>query len=115
MNLQLFWGKNLIKCDVSEKGSGFKAKYYDGTMKSRKISIIVWAYFSSEKVGSLIVCDTGSMNMDQYLEILEDRVISFINELLQPDKGSDTIEVTANNVFLFMHDNAPCHTTTKFT
>jgi len=100
---------------IRKRGHAFKARHCDGTVKSGRVSIMVWACFSGEKVGPLIVCDTGSVNADRYLEILDDGVVSFINELLQPHEGSDTIEVAANNAFLFMHDNAPCHTAKKIT
>ena len=115
MNLQLFWGENLAEGDVSEKGHAFKARHCDGTVKSGKVSTMVWACFSGEQMGPLIVCDAGNVNADRYLEILEDGVVSFINEILQPHEGSDTIEVAADDAFLFMHDNAPCHTATKVT
>ena len=48
-------------------------------MKSGKFTFIVWACFSNEKLGHLIVCDTGSMTADWYLEILDKGIISFIN------------------------------------
>ena len=55
-----------------KKGHAFKARHCDGTVKSGKVSIMVWACFSGDKVGPLIVCDAGNVNADQYLEILEE-------------------------------------------
>ena len=98
-----------------KKGHAFKARHCDGTVKSGKVSIMVWACFSGDKVGPLIVCDAGNVNADRCLEILEDGVVSFINEILQPCEGSDTIEIAAKDACLFMHDNALCHTATKVT
>ena len=51
--------------------------------------------------------------MDAYLKILSDGVVEFITELLTPEEGLDSIEVTTNDAFLFMHDNAPCHMAKK--
>jgi hypothetical protein len=74
---------------------------------------MVWGCFSNGRPGPLIVCDTGGVNADVYLEILSEGVIEFINELLTPEEGSDTITVATDDAFLFMHDNAPCHTAKK--
>ena len=63
----------------------------------------------------MIVCDAGSVNADRYLEILKDGVVTFIDALLKPAPGADSITVAADDTFLFMHDNAPCHTATKVT
>jgi hypothetical protein len=74
---------------------------------------MVWACFSGAKVGPLIVCDTGSVNADKYLEILENGAVTFIGDLLTASEDSDTIQVATPDAYLFMHDNAPCHTATK--
>jgi hypothetical protein len=52
---------------------------------------------------------------DQYLEISENGLVSFVDELFTPSAGSDAIKVATSDAFLFMHDNAPCHTATKVT
>ena len=77
--------------------------------------MMVWACFNGDKPGPLIVCDAGSVNADRYLDILHDGVVTFVNELLTPVPGSDTITVATNDSYLFMHDNAPCHTARKVT
>lgn len=100
---------------IRKRGHAFLARHCDGTVKSGKVTMMVWACFSGAKVGPLIVCETGSMNADRYLEILEYGVISFINDLFTPPSGSNTIRVATDGSFLFMHDNAPCHTATKVT
>lgn len=74
---------------------------------------MVWTCFSDGKLGRLIVCDSGGVNADAYLKILEDGLVEFINTLLIPEEGSDTITVATDDAYLFMHDNAPCHTTKK--
>src|SRR5436190_7469131 len=63
----------------------------------------------------MIICDTGNVNVERYLKILEDGVITFIETLLTPSDDAETIEVATDNSFLFMHDNAPCHTAVKVT
>ena len=74
---------------------------------------MVWACFSNGKPGPLIICDSGAVNADAYLKILSDGVVEFITELLIPEEGSDSIRVATDDAFLFMHDNAPCHTAKK--
>lgn len=98
---------------IRMKGHAYKKRHCDGTIKSGKISIMVWACFTGEKVGPLIVCNSGNINADRYIEILENGVITFIEELLTPADGSDSIAVATPDSILFMHDNAPCHTAKK--
>ena len=76
---------------------------------------MVWACFSGNKIGRLLPCDVGAINADRYLDILTDGVVSFVDELFAPEPGSDTITVASPDSYLFMHDNAPCHTATKIT
>ena len=50
------------------------------------------------------------VNADAYLQILTEGLATFIDELFTPEEGSDTLTVATDDAFLFMHDNAPCHT-----
>jgi DDE superfamily endonuclease len=84
-------------------------------VKSGKVTVMVWACFTGTRVGPLIVCDAGSVNADRYLKILHDGVITFTNDVLNPAPGADSITVATDDTFLFMHDNAPCHTAKKVT
>src|SRR5947207_10095766 len=74
---------------------------------------MVWGCFSNGRPGPLIVCDTGEVNADAYLEILSKGVVEFISKLLTLKEGSGTITVATDDVFLFMHDNAPCYMAKK--
>ena len=76
---------------------------------------MVWACFSNGKPGPSIVCDFGAVNANIYLKILSDGGVEFINKLLTPEEDADTLQVATDDVFLFMHDNAPCHTAKKVT
>jgi len=98
---------------IRKKGHAYKARHCDGTVKSEKVTMMVWTCFSGAKVGPLIVCEAGSVNADRYLEILEHGLITFVNDLFTLQSESDTITVVTNDSFLFMHDNAPCHTAVK--
>lgn len=82
-------------------------------MKSGRVSIIVWACFSNGRSGPLIICETRGVNADAYLQILVEGVVKFIDELFTPDEASDTIIVASHDAYLFMYDNAPCHTAKK--
>jgi len=77
--------------------------------------MMIWACFTGEGFGPLIVCDAGSVNADHYLEILKDDIVTLIDALLKPASEANSITVTIDDIFLFMHDNAPCHTATKVT
>jgi transposase len=100
---------------IRKKGHAHKPRHCDGTVKSGKITMMVWACFNGLKPGPLIVCDAGSVNADRYLDILRDGVVTFVEDLLTPAPGSNTITVATSDTYLFMHDNAPCHTAKKVT
>ena len=100
---------------IRKRGHAFKARHCDGTVKSGRISVMVWACFSGMKVGPLIVCESGNVNTDRYIEILENGAVSYIGSLSNPSSGSDTTTTLNNDTVLFMHDNAPCHTARKVT
>jgi hypothetical protein len=70
---------------------------------------MVWACFTGERLGPLVVCDEGGIGADEYEDILYDGLFSLVDDLLQLPENPDTIQVADENTFLFMHDNAPCH------
>ena len=77
--------------------------------------MMVWACFNGLKPGPLIVYDAGNVNADRYLNVLHDGVVTSVNKMLTPELGSNTITVATEDTYLFMHDNAPCHTAKKVT
>src|SRR5271170_8124339 len=91
---------------IRKKGQAFLSRHCDGTVKSGKVTIMIWACFTGAGPGPLIVCDAGNVNADCYLEILKDDVVTFIDTLLKPAPDADSITVATNDTFLFMHDNA---------
>jgi len=76
---------------------------------------MVWACFSGANVDPMIVCNTESVTVDRYIEILNNGAVTFIDELLTAPEDSDMIKVATPDSYLFMHDNAPCHTAIKVT
>jgi hypothetical protein len=53
----------------------------------------------------MIVCDKGGFSVNEYEDILYDSLFSLIDDLLEPPKDADTIQVTDENTFVFMQDN----------
>src|SRR5256885_15102132 len=94
-------------------GQAYLRRHCDGTVKLGQVSIMVWACFSNGRLGPLIVCETGGVNTDVYLKILKEGVVKFIDKLFMLNEASDTITVTSHDAYLFMHNNAPCHTAKK--
>ena len=69
---------------------------------------MIWACFTGDRLGPLIICDDEGIGADEYEDILYDGLFSLIDDILElPD--DDTIQVADKNTFVFMHDNAPCH------
>jgi hypothetical protein len=74
---------------------------------------MIWICFSDTKVDPLIIYNIGNINMDRYVEILENGAIIFIDELLNTSEDPETIQVIISDVYLFIYDNMPCHTVIK--
>jgi len=70
---------------------------------------MVWAYFTTEKLRPLIICDEGGIGANEYEDIIYDGLFSLIDDLLTPLEDPETIRVANENTFLFMQDNAKCH------
>ena len=114
---KVIWSdETLIKLDghgrreqcIRKKGEAYKKENCVPTFQSGRISLMVWACFTGEKLGPLLVCDAGSVDGEAYSEILFDGLLSFVDDLFDvPDDA--TIRVATANTLLFMHDNAPCH------
>ena len=70
---------------------------------------MVWACFTSERLGPLIICDEGGIRADEYEDIIFDGLFSLIDDLLEPPDDPETIRIADENTYLFMQDIAPCH------
>jgi len=93
---------------IRPPGEKFNRKYTKKTFKSAQVKVMVWACFTGERLGPLIVCDEGGIGANEYEDILYDGLFSLIDDILQPPE-SDTIRVADENAFVFMQDNAQCH------
>ena len=74
---------------------------------------MVWACFTGERLGPLIVCDEGGIGADEYQDNLYDGLFSLIDDLLEPPEDPETIQVATEQTFLFMQDNSLCHKATE--
>ena len=70
---------------------------------------MVWACFTAESLGPLVVCDEGGIGANEYEDIIYDGLFSLIDDLLTPPEDPETIRVANENTFLSMQDNAKCH------
>ena len=69
---------------------------------------MVWACFTGERIGPLIVCEEGGIGAEEYEDILYDGLFSLIDDMLELE-DPETIQVADEHTLLFMQDNAPCH------
>ena len=81
------------------------------SFKSKCISIMIWSCFSGSRLGPVLTFEQGGIESNEYMDILYDRLLSMVDDLLQLPEGMDMVEVADENTLLFMHDNAPCHKT----
>ena len=92
----------------SPPGERLNPKYVKKTFKDVQVKVMVWACFTGDRLGPLIVCDEGGIGANEYEDILYDGLFSLIDDILQPPE-SDTIQIADENTFLFIQDNTPCH------
>ena len=69
---------------------------------------MVWACFTGDRLGPMIMCEEGGIGANEYEDILYNGLFSLVDDILQTTE-SDTIRVEDENTFFFMQDNAPCH------
>jgi hypothetical protein len=63
---------------------------------------MIWACFTGERLGPIVICDKGEIGADEYEDILYDRLFSLVDDILKPSEEPDTIQVTDKDTFLFM-------------
>ena len=97
---------------IRSKGERLNPKYVNKTFKGERVNVMVWACFTGDRLGPLIVCDQGGIGADEYEEIIYDGLFSLIDDLLEPPEDPGTIQVANENTYIFMQDNAPCHKST---
>src|SRR5579859_1571477 len=94
-------------------GERLNPKYVIKTFKSAQVKVMVWACFTGERLGPLIVCDKEGIGADEYEDIIYDGLFSRIDDLLEPPDDPGSIRVADQNTLLFMQDNALCHKATS--
>ena len=72
------------------------------------ISTIVWICFTGNKLRPLVVCNARSIDSEVYSEILFDRLLSFVGNLLKVSNNA-TIHIATGSTLLLMHNNDPCY------
>jgi len=87
---------------IRPKGEKLNPKYVKKTFKGERVTVMVWACFSGERLGPLIVCDEGGIGADEYQDNLYDGLFSLIDDLLEPPEDPETIQVAIEQTFLFM-------------
>ena len=58
-------------------------KYVKKTFKSAQVKVMVWACFTSKRLGPMIICDEGGIGANEYKDILYDGLFSLIDDLLE--------------------------------
>jgi len=94
---------------IRPPGERLNRKYVKKAFKGERVKVMVWACFTGERLGPLVVCDEGGIGAEEYEDIIYDGLFSLVDDLLELPEDPDTIQVADENTFLFMHDNAPCH------
>ena len=92
-----------------QKAKGLETNNVYPTFKTARVTIMVWACFTGEKVGPLMIFDEGGVGGDEYLEVILDGLLSFVDDLAKSTEEPDTVCVQKESPFIFMQDNVRCH------
>lgn len=84
------------------------------SFKSQRVNIMVWGCFAWNRLGPLIVCESGGIGSEEYIEILSEGLLSFVDDLLGSEEET-AVRVRQLSDFTFMHDGAPCHRNAEVT
>jgi DDE superfamily endonuclease len=93
---------------IRPPGEKLNPKYVKKTFKDARVKVMVWACFTGDRIGPLIICDEGGIGADKYEDILYDGLFGLIDDILELPDG-DTIEVADDSTYVFMQEKASCH------
>ena len=94
---------------IRPPGERLNRKYVKKTFKSAQVKVMVWACFTGDRLGPLIICDEGGIGANEYEDILYDGLFSLIDDLLVIPDDTEEVQVANENAFVFMQDNTQCH------
>jgi hypothetical protein len=91
------------------KGEEMKMECIVPRFKGQRVAIMVWACFSLHHLSEMVVYPKGGIGSKEYLQTLDDALLPFIEQLFPETDDGDTIAVISPDAYIFMQDNAPCH------
>jgi hypothetical protein len=94
---------------IRPPGERLNRKYVKKTFKSAQVKVMVWACFTGDRLGPMIICDEGGIGANEYEDILYDGLFSLIDDLLAIPEDAEEVQIGDENAFMFMQDNASCH------
>ena len=94
---------------IRPPGERLNRKYVKKTFKSAQVKVMVWACFTGERLGPMIICDEGGVGANEYEDIVYDGLFSLIDDLLAIPEDAEEVQIADENTFVFMQDNAKCH------
>lgn len=87
-----------------------KLEYIVPRFKGQRVSIMVWSCFSLHYLGDIVVYSKGGIGSKEHIDTLNQGLLPFIEKLFPTTDDGDTIAVISPDDYIFMQDNAPCHT-----
>jgi hypothetical protein len=77
------------------------------TTNGPRFKSTVWACFSGERLGPIVVIPEGGVDGEEYLNIIYEGLLGLFDDLGPPQEGLDDTPEPLSDC-LFMQDNAPC-------
>jgi len=102
---------------LCQPGTELQEKNLSTSFKSSRVTIMIWACFSGDRLGPILTLEQGGIGSEEYMDILYEGLVPMLDDLLyhhdDDTEDSNTVQVRSENLYTFMHDNAPCHTTSE--
>ena len=90
------------------KGEEYNSECLRLSFKFKRVNIIVWGCFAWNRLDPLIVCEQGGIGAEEYIKILSEGLLSFVDDLLSAE-DEDTIRVRWPGDLIFTQDGPSCH------
>jgi len=87
----------------------YKTDCLKPTVKN-SIGVMVWGCFCNNILGPLVLVE-GTLNSDKYIELLQEHLLPFLNDL--NGEGELIPWYFFQDNYIFQDDNAPCHASIK--
>ena len=75
------------------------------SFESQRVNIMIWDCFAWNRLDSLIICESGGIGSEEYIDVLSERLLSFVNDIVGSEEGTAVGLIQLSDV-AFVHDGS---------